>query len=158
MVDVLKSSTGFLCAQRHSYRDVCCCLSGEHVVSLSFLIFGFASAYHLRASRPLLKLFDQIWSFKSGDTVCVFVLKASFGVYAEKTKPFKVIGKTEREWSDAFWNLPSFQSTLLQQEAFLLVLAAVEGLVVGKCIRAAASQYNRHHANDCCLSPALQVD
>lgn len=155
MVDVLKSSTGFLCTQRHSYRKVCCCLSGEHGISLSFLIFGFASVYHLRESRPLLKLFDQFWSCKSGDTVCVFVLKASFGVYAEKTKPFKVIGKTEREWSDGFWDLPSFQSTLLQQEAFLLVLAAVEGLVVGKCIHA---QYNRHHANDYCLSPALQVD
>lgn len=63
------------------------------MVSLLFLRFGFASVCLLRESRPPLKVFDQFCSFKSGDTVCVFILKASFGVHAGKTKPFKVIGK-----------------------------------------------------------------
>lgn len=92
------------------------------MASWPFLVFGFASAYLLREGRPLSKLFDPLWSFKSGDTVCVFVLKASFGVFAEKTEPFKVTGETERDGSDGCWDEPSFQSTLLQQEALLLLV------------------------------------
>lgn len=59
---------------------------------VSLFMFGFTSVRPVRESRPLLTLTERFWSFQSGGAVCVFVLKASFGVHAVKRKPFKVIG------------------------------------------------------------------
>lgn len=124
------------------------------MVSLTIFLFGFTSVCLVRETRPLLTLSSF---FVLEVRWCSLRVGLQNEFWCARCED-KVIGKTLREWPHAFWHLPPIQSTLFRKEAVLL-LAVAEELVIGQCVHSAVSQqHNRHHANDFCPSPAIQMD
>lgn len=97
---------------------------------------GFTLVYTVRDNRPRLKLFDRLWAFRSGDTVCVFILEVSRGVQVEKTQPFL---DDRKDAKGIPGGLESYHHSTLpccNGNLFFFLAATTKSLVVGKSLDA----------------------